>query len=320
MEKNKEETLASSIGLIGKPYYDDWNNRVKGFCSTVIVREDREATEFIKESRELKSKFSATRITLRMIASKGLKMRGMQEEARIQLGGGWKGYEIIYLGENDPKRRSPSKVLISEDELLKRAICRGDSRRISDVFQRVGEKGYKVSVESVRNPKDVVQIYNVYQEAFSESQGTIRYTFKLTEENVRGVLSTATTCVARDSEGRIVSVVLGEIAIISTNIGTLKLCEYSDEATLRDYRKCGLGQACLHVLVRELSEKTDDIILIYGEARAPHAGANVVPARVGFSYGGRLIQHCTIGGDKEIKEVTGPYEDLNVWYLPRSQI
>lgn len=299
----------SSIGIIGAPYYDNWNNRIKGFCPKVIeLGNIGDAAEFIQEARSLKRNVSATRITLRMVVSKGLKIAGMHEEARIQLNGDWKEYEIIYLGENDSRRMVSPAILIAEDKLLESVVKQ--SKRYSNVLQRIKQEGFKVSIGAIA-PPDISQICNLYQEAFSDNKGKFKYTFALTEKTLETILPTATVVTARNCQREIVSILMGEVAEIPTDKGKLKICEYSDEATLRLYRGKGLSQACLRVLIQELSE---DIDVIYGEARASHVGANVVPVKAGFAYGGRLIKNCVIGGDKEVKE-KGRYENLNVWYF-----
>ena len=127
---------------------------------------------------------------------------------------------------------------------------------------------------------------------------------------------TSITALARDNNGNIVSVAVAEVAEILTDRGLLRISELSDEATHPYHRNKGLNQSCVSALVQELlATYGGKIHLIFEEDRAPSRGVNQQSANLGFRYAVRLNRHCRINADRDI-EVEGPYEDLNVWYLP----
>jgi len=243
-----------------------------------------------------------------MIVSNGVSIPDLQEEARIPLNKDWNGYEILYLVENSPKRMCPKEILQREDELIEYVI---QNTSVDNDPRRIEEGGYRVDILDSASEEDLKQILELYQETFT------KYLFPMTLENVRKLITNtnARASVVRDSDGKIVSICVAETARIDTNLGSLYICELSDEATHPEHRRRGLNSACIQRLIEHLYEK-DGIDLIFEEARAPHIGVNKVAAKLGFKYVGRLNKHCVIGGSKEIYE-NNSYENLNVWYLPR---
>jgi len=264
---------------------------------------------------------NATRITLRFIyISEGLEEpTGIFRQARTSIGtnvkygyeteiplrGEWKDYSIIYYGENNIERFSPPEILKAEDALIEQVFR---NRKSYDPLEKVRKLGYRIETGSLKR-NDIDQIYQVYRDAFT------RYLFEITPETVRNLLDNedVRVAVARDLNDQIVAIIVGEIAEIRTDLGNLKICELSDEATLKPHRGMGLNQACVKALIEELNNSGID--LIYQEDRACHIAVNQQSANLGFMYAGRLNKHCVIGGDREIQE-EGPYENLNVVYLP----
>lgn len=305
----------SSIGGIGRrPYYDRHNDRVKGFFD-IVIRDgkEKEAYEYVGEARRLKEVSGATRITLRMIASKdsiGMISQLMNTEALIPLNKEWKDYLILYLGENERERCTPPEVWKAEDMLLQQLLQNTQRRGKDEIFQRIRGNGYRIEIlDKNISGREIREVFEIYREAFP------RYTFPLTRENIRGLITSPQTlvAVARDFNDKIVSISVAEIASVETDLGELTISELSDEATLRAHRGRGLSQACILSLIDELYRM--GIGVIYEEARATHIGVNKAAIRLGFNYGGRLMQHCVIGGDKEVYS-QGKFEDLNVFYLP----
>ena len=79
--------------------------------------------------------------------------------------------------------------------------------------------------------------------------------------------------------------------------------EMTDFATLEDWRGHNLG---VHLLKRMEAEMKDQgIRTAYTIARAASAGMNITFARLGYSFGGRLINNTNI---------SGKIESMNVWY------
>ncbi len=298
----------SSVGRVGEPYYDPANNRVKGFCPEVLDNIDL-VQEYVNRAMALRDSTHATRITLRFLTTFPIIEygEGLSEyrsiEAEIPLTGRWEGVRIIYAGHNSPERFVPTNISRQEYDLIANLLA---EQRKGTITRRVETPGYTTSILSNPTEADLDQLSQVYSRTFD------RYMFPLTRENIASLLSPPNiVSVARDREGSIVSSVVGEIMELHTSRGDIGLCEYSDEATLTEHRRRGLGKACIQSLYDELKRNGTDVL--YAEARACSIGANKVPASLGFKYAGRLKKHCIIGGAKDIAE-EGPFENLNVWY------
>jgi len=316
MGKNMSNVTPSSIGGIGRPYYDRHNDRIKGFFTNTIRAENiEEAKAYLEEARRLRNLHNASRITVRMIVSTEmlpLISQLMNVEALIPLEGRWDGYHIVYMAENSESRCTPRRILEEEERLLFNVLQTTRRKSGEEVMRRVRENGYRIELLREVSPREIEEIVGIYNEVLPS------YTFPITPESVRELISSPTSlvAVARDFNDRIVSISIAEVARLETDLGLLTIAELSDEATLRSHRRRGLSQACILLLADELSRNGTD--LIYEEARATHVGVNKATVSLGFRYAGRLIQHCVIGGDREI-DFESIYEDLNVFYLPRRE-
>jgi len=79
--------------------------------------------------------------------------------------------------------------------------------------------------------------------------------------------------------------------------------EMTDFATLPDWRGNSLG---MHLLLRmEKEMKQKGIKLAYTIARAASPGINIIFAKLGYTYGGRLKNNTNISGN---------IESMNIWY------
>jgi hypothetical protein len=305
------KSSVGSIGSAGEPFVDSVSRRIKGFYPD-IVRDIQDANQYLGVARSLRDSSGTSRITLRFITPVGFEIPN--SEAVIPLDDRWTGYQIIYYGENLLERMTTPDILEQEDEIVSWVL---NNRRSDSPLERVRGLNYTITILSDPTSNDIKQFSRVYSEAFEEN-GNVKYMFDINETNVRELVTnnTSVVTVARNYDGQIVSTIIGETSVINTSHGNLTICEYSDEATLRTYRKLGLSQACLQLLGEELY--SDSVVdLLYAEARALHIGANKVPANLGYRYDGRLIQHCFIGGDKEVEGYHWREEDLNVWHLPK---
>ena len=305
------KSSVGSIGSAGEPFVDSVSRRIKGFYPD-IVRDIQDANQYLGVARSLRDSSGTSRITLRFITPVGFEIPN--SEAVIPLDDRWTGYQIIYYGENLLERMTTPDILEQEDEIVSWVL---NNRRSDSPLERVRGLNYTITILSDPTSNDIKQFSRVYSEAFEEN-GNVKYMFDINETNVRELVTnnTSVVTVARNYDGQIVSTIIGETSVINTSHGNLTICEYSDEATLRTYRKLGLSQACLQLLGEELY--SDSVVdLLYAEARALHIGANKVPANLDYRYDGRLIQHCFIGGDKEVEGYHWREEDLNVWHLPK---
>ncbi len=98
-------------------------------------------------------------------------------------------------------------------------------------------------------------------------------------------------------KGKLVAIASGETDYAHRNV------EMTDFATLTEYRGRGYGQALLEVLEKVLEEK--GYLTFYTIARAVSYGMNITFSKMGYTYGGRLINNTNIGGQ---------IETMNVWY------
>lgn len=299
-----------SIGSAGEPFADTISHRVKGIYPDVI-RDMHDVNLYLGEARRLRDSSQTSRITLRFIAP--LRFEIPNAEAVIPLAGKWEGYQLLYYGENLVERLTPQPINRREDELVSWVLA---NKRTDNALERARGLGYTVGILSSPSSEDLEYLTGIYSEAFSEN-GRVKYMFEINRDTVRELVTTPTSrvAIARNYEGKIVSVIIGETSVINTSRGSFEICEYSDEATLKAHRRHGLSQACLQLLGSQLYTN-GGVDLLYAEARALNIGANKVPANLGYRHAGRLAKHCLIGGDKDI-ETNTDFEDLNVWYLPK---
>ncbi len=244
-----------------------------------------------------------------MVAKSGIKfgIDGFEEEARIPLNNGWKGFDLVYVAINLHERKSDAETVNKEDRLILEAMER---RKNVDYLLRNSNE-YTFEINRIRK-EDIDDIVRLYREAYT------RYTVEINSKNVWKMVSNpnAVVVTARH-EGRIVSIGVGEIGSIDMTLEKrskkLEICEISDAATLREHRGKGLYQGIIATMMPELTKR---VHLIFSEARASEMSVNQATVNSGFVYAGRLDGHCVIGGDEEIKETRNGkesrYGNLNV--------
>jgi putative beta-lysine N-acetyltransferase len=98
---------------------------------------------------------------------------------------------------------------------------------------------------------------------------------------------------------RLVALSSSEMDMESKNV------EMTDFATLPDWRGNRLGVHLLSLM--EAAVKAKGIKTAYTIARAASPGMNITFARLGYRYGGRLINNTNI---------SGRIESMNIWYKP----
>lgn len=104
---------------------------------------------------------------------------------------------------------------------------------------------------------------------------------------------------AIEDNGKMVSLASAEMDIENKN------AEMTDFATLPESRGEGLAQYLLATMEEYISQL--GILTAYTIARAVSPGMNITFAKLGYQYGGRLINNTNIGGQ---------IESMNVWYKP----
>jgi beta-lysine N6-acetyltransferase len=107
---------------------------------------------------------------------------------------------------------------------------------------------------------------------------------------------------AVESAGDLVALSSAEIDKSAMNV------EMTDFATLPEWRGNSLG---IHLLLRmEKEMREQGIKMAYTIARAVSVGMNIVFAKLGYTYGGRL---------KNNTNISGKVESMNIWYKAISE-
>ncbi|MBN1385404.1 hypothetical protein JW968_00325 [Candidatus Woesearchaeota archaeon] len=296
--EEKQSYVNPSLGQIGVMYHDSRNDRIKYF-STDIHTSPNSVDDLVDEGLRLASERGTTRLNARFLCTEECSYDG-PIEARIPLNNGFTGLELIYVGINSSERTTDPKTRADEDRLV--AVILSSERS-----SRETTPGYSIHHLTAQNTteSDISDMVRLYAEAFTT------YTTVLDAENVRRMIDNSVVYAVRNPAGRIVSTVVAEIGEVPTERGIMRITELSEMATLRECRGSGLVTLATEQLVEDIRDRVD---LIYAEARAPHAAINKSFHNMGFSYAGRLDKQCILSGDREIAE-TGPYENLNVWYM-----
>ena len=323
-------TQPSSIGTVGRPFHDNANDRVKGFCTYVV--DDRQVMEeYLEKARNIRNVNGVSRITLRFLLptpgtndyhtslygftapSVSQDMDDSQqyvggfETIPIPLTGDWRRFCLRYFGENSTRRTEPDSVRIQEDDIIRDSLA---AVQIRDHYAKARRNGYTLETHRDLSDRDIISAHDLYSRVYQ------RYLFDLTEENVADLLQNpgSITSIARDKNENIVSIAVAEVVEIPTNKGLLRISEISDEATDPAHRGNGLNQGCVKKATEELIRLYgDEVHMIYAEDRAPLRDVNQQSANLGWNFAGRLNRQCVISADNGIN-VEGPHEDLNVWY------
>ncbi len=98
-------------------------------------------------------------------------------------------------------------------------------------------------------------------------------------------------------DGKLAALSSAEMDVEESNV------EMTDFATLPEHRGQGLATMLLETMETEMHSR--EIATAYTIARAPSFGMNITFARMGYEFGGTLVNNTNIGGQ---------FEDMNVWY------
>ncbi|MDP3882188.1 MAG: GNAT family N-acetyltransferase [Nanoarchaeota archaeon] len=294
-----EEYVNPSLGKIGEMYFDERNNRIKFFSTTIHSSPDS-VRSLIAQGKEMMDDKGATRLNARFFV-RDFTLEG-NVEAAIPLNSSFRGTQLVFIGINRGKRIDSSEVLLAEEDLIREVLreplhnCHGLSAGYS--FERLTPLNLR--------PYDIRDMSSLYSQAFTT------YTASLDEASLLEMIRNSIVYCARDKdEGKIVSTSVAEIGKVPTSNGNFGICELSEMATLPEHRGRGISTSLTQALVHEISSKVD---LIYAEARACSLSVNKVFHNLGFNFAGRLMKQCILSGCYDIEE-NGPYENLNVWYI-----
>lgn len=197
--------------------------------------------------------------------------------------GYFRGRPGYYLSRFFNKERSISPMLIEEDEILQEAL-----QRPVNTCPQFSETGY---VLRDATPEDAKQLVSLYAEVFSSYPSPITdpgYLRQFINDNPFKVIM---------HQENIVCAASAEIN------PQLLSAELTDCACSPAYRSKGLMSRIIYSLGQELAQM--GFKNLYSIARARSHGINTVLRKLGYTYGGRFVNNCTI---------CGQFEDMNLWY------
>jgi len=192
-------------------------------------------------------------------------------------------------------QRSYSKYMVDEDLILNQVWQKGVKK-----FPDLGNSGNNSDcmIRNLRD-EDIDTVMDIFGNVFPTYPSPVEKRSYF--ENLTG----------QDGNMMLIAEHKDEIAgIISADIDNKYLCaELTDCITLPEYRGRGIMGILIDSLEEALAEK--NLICLYSLTRAGIPPINAVLYNRGYSFGGRLINNCDIGGR---------YEDMNIWEKNLGQI
>ncbi|MDI6709923.1 MAG: putative beta-lysine N-acetyltransferase [Thermoanaerobacterales bacterium] len=207
--------------------------------------------------------------------------QGFLPEARVP--GFFRGRTAVFLARYLSRLRATSPRLQDEQRLLDSLAAR--ARR---------------EPPEVRSPLPLRRAGPDDAPALARLFGTVFMTYPTPVHDpdyLRAAMAHGALFVAAVDGGRLVAAAAAETDL------RLGHAEITDCATLPAHQGRGLGTALVTRLEEEC--RRGGCTCLYSLARAFHPGVNKVFHRLGYEYGGTLVQNARIG--------PGGYEDLNVW-------
>jgi putative beta-lysine N-acetyltransferase len=194
----------------------------------------------------------------------------------------YRGLPGYYLVKFLKKERSISSLLIEEDNILQ------------DILQRpVDTLSFQPPTEYILRAaitEDIPQMVQLYERVFESYPSPITepsYLYQMLNKNLFKLVVYG---------NKIVSAASAELD------HEKRAAELTDCACLTEYRNQGLTSQLIYSLEQELIGLGFNNL--YSIARARSRGINTVFSKLGYTYGGRLINNCTI---------CGQFEDMNLW-------
>lgn len=311
-----------NIGVLGGAEYQVISDRVKGFCPVVVSSPDQYRQYFRDRVLPEVIKSSPSRIIDRAIVksevpvSELIGQSPLSCEARVKLGGEWKGNHWIMIGWNREGR------MLSDDTRLQilDLAYRASESQYSPAKSLANANGY--TLECIKglglSSRDAQSIAEIYAQAFG------KYLVDLTTpKNVQAWVKEESVrpYVVRDENGHIVSVASGDCATAVLGGREFKFMELGDFATDPDHRGLGLIRTLVKALISYGVQ--DGYDSIHAEARACWKAANYACSRSGLKYYGTLWSNCQILGPENIAESSDPgltdkakeFGSLNIWAI-----
>ncbi|MBU7008472.1 putative beta-lysine N-acetyltransferase [Phosphitispora fastidiosa] len=183
--------------------------------------------------------------------------------------------------------RSGSEHLVNEDLILKRILQRKRSCVGADKSSNC--KNYSIRI---LKDDDINTVMDIFRDVF------VTYPSPVEERRYFKELT------GREGNIMLIAEYKSEIAgIISADIDNRHLsAELTDCVTLPEHRGRGVMAMLIDHMEQKLAQRK--LICLYSLARAGIPPINAVMYKKGYTYGGRLINNCDIGGR---------YENMNIW-------
>ncbi|CAG0958915.1 MAG: acetyltransferase (GNAT) family protein [Candidatus Methanoperedens nitroreducens] len=192
--------------------------------------------------------------------------------------------DVYFMGKYFTESRMCSYNYGKIKEILKTAVLKSSEERTAKI---VPGFHYRICGKS-----DVDRIAGVYKKSFETYPFPIKdpmYIAKTMDENF------IYFSIRRNNK---------IVALSSTEIDAgFKNVEMTDFATLPEYRGNGLAAYLLHNMESEMRRRNMEVA--YTIARAVSHGINNIFAKMGYIYGGTLLNNTNIAGS---------FESMNVWY------
>lgn len=211
---------------------------------------------------------------------------GYRREARIPMY--YDGEAAVFMGSYPDRLRSNPTNRKKLDHVLELAGTKADDEPPVSTRSKVPD-GLTVCDITENDAAEVAEIYRVVFDTYPFPIHNPEYILETMHSNVQyfGIRN----------KDRLIA--LSSAEMDKTRRGV----EMTDFATLPDWRGYGLASVLLEKMegaMRDIGMKT-----AYTIARGPSAGINIVFARQGYMYGGRLVNNTNIAGN---------IESMNVWH------
>jgi len=192
--------------------------------------------------------------------------------------------DAYFMGKYRSRQRRRFAARESIDKIIELAKLKTDGWMMGEL-----PSGYHIRVLA---EGDIAQVVELYLQVFDT------YPFPIYDpEYIRETMHDHIVYFGVFVGNTLVAVSSSEIDTGAGNV------EMTDFATLPEHR----GQGLAAHLLREMEEKmrTRGMRVAYTIARAPSLGINTTFARMGYRYGGTLVNNTNISGS---------FESMNVWY------
>lgn len=196
----------------------------------------------------------------------------------------FKGQSAYQMAHYRSSERRRTTSFIKEDRILKEV-----QEQVIPKEMKPLPKDYEIDFAK---EDDIPAMLELYREVFESYPSALTYREYLMHIMHRDSIFR----VIRNQEGRVVAAASAEI-----NEAHLS-AELTDCATAASERGKGLMSQLLQHLEEDLRQ--EGYISAYTLARAPSFGINTAFHRLGYRFGGRLINNCDIYGE---------FENMNIW-------